>query len=158
MADVAALLASARTILVVDWPSRDVPESLARAGFVVVVHGGPGPEDYTAYEVVDGHVVLRPVGRPPDRVDIVYSYRPLDELAEIVEAAVGAGARAVWVQSGIDPGGVRDPVGCWLSAADAVRARALVEAAGLAYADHPYIVEALAGLPGHPPGPPDQGD
>lgn len=32
MADDRALLAGAHTILVVDWPSREVPEALARAG------------------------------------------------------------------------------------------------------------------------------
>jgi predicted CoA-binding protein len=149
--DAAGLLASARTVLVVDWPSRAVPESLARAGYVVVVRGGPGPEDYTAWEA-DG--VRRRVGAPA-HVDIVYSHRPLEELPEIVAVAVGAGAGAVWIQSGLDAAGARDPRGCWLAGADAARARAVVEGAGLAYVDQPYIVDAL---PGHPPGPDDEGN
>jgi hypothetical protein len=33
------------TVLVIDWPTKDVPESLTMAGFHVVVRGGPGPED-----------------------------------------------------------------------------------------------------------------
>jgi hypothetical protein len=35
-------------VLVIDWPSRDVADALVRAGFDVVVHDGPGPEDYAA--------------------------------------------------------------------------------------------------------------
>ncbi len=41
------ILQAVETVLVTDWPSRDVPEALVRAGFHVVVHGGPGPEDYS---------------------------------------------------------------------------------------------------------------
>ena len=43
------------TVLVIDWPNRDVPEALALAGFHVYV-GGPGPEDYSVYEVSNGQV------------------------------------------------------------------------------------------------------
>lgn len=58
------ILRNVETILVVDWPSKEVPELLALAGFQVVVHGGPGLEDYSAYEVNDGKVTARRVGRP----------------------------------------------------------------------------------------------
>jgi hypothetical protein len=58
---------------VIDWPSREVPETLARAGFHVVVRGGPGPEDYLAYELDSSRnlaqnpdeVVVRHIGRAP---------------------------------------------------------------------------------------------
>jgi hypothetical protein len=40
-----------QTILVIDWPSKEVPETLARAGFRVVVRGGPGPEDLLGVRV-----------------------------------------------------------------------------------------------------------
>jgi predicted CoA-binding protein len=140
MNDVDSILAGARTFLVVDWPTRDVPNSLALAGYEVVVHGGPGPEDYTAYEVVDGEVVERRAGRPPERADVVYTYRPLDELPEIVETAVGLGAGTVWVHAGDDT------------------ARSVVEGAGLAYVDHPDIAGAVRsrlneGPAPTPPGP-----
>jgi predicted CoA-binding protein len=144
MTDIASILAGARTILVVDWPSRDVPDSLARAGYEVVVHGGPGPEDYMAYEVAGDEVVERHVGRPPDHADIVYSFRPLDELDEILDVARRLGATTVWTQSGLSVAGGKDPTGCWLPAADSARARAKVEAAGLRYMDRPYVVDALA--------------
>ena len=144
MTDIASILAGARTIMVVDWPSRDVPHSLARAGYEVVVHGGPGPEDYTAYETAGDEVEERHVGRPPAHADIVYSFRPLAELDEILDVARRLGATTVWTQSGLSVDGEKDPTGCWLPAADSAGARAKVEAAGLAYVDRPYIVEALA--------------
>jgi len=145
--DAAAVLASATTFLVVDWPTREVPEALARAGYEVVVRGGPAPEDHAAFEVVDGEVVRRPLGRPPERVDVVYAFRPLGELPGIVETAVAAGAGAVWIQSGRDAAGARDPKGCWLPEADAAQARAVVEAAGLVYVDQPFIADAVRDRP-----------
>ena len=129
------ILAGARTVLVVDWPSVDVPEALARAGFEVVVHGGPRPDDYTAYEVQDDRVVTRHVGRPPDQADLVYTYRPLDELPEIVDMARALGARAVWVQSDLTHAG------------GSSRARAVVENSGIVYVDKPYIVDAVRSGP-----------
>ncbi|MDQ4069650.1 MAG: hypothetical protein M3203_09325 [Actinomycetota bacterium] len=72
----ADILSDAETVLVVDWPSRDVPEALARAGLYVVVHGGPGPDDYAAYEDRDGDVVTRHLGHPPERADVVYVSAP----------------------------------------------------------------------------------
>jgi hypothetical protein len=35
------VLRAAHTVLVVDWPSRDVPTSVAALGFAVPVRGGP---------------------------------------------------------------------------------------------------------------------
>ena len=145
MTDVEAILAAAHTFLVVDWPTRDVPDTLARAGYEVVVHGGPGPEDYTAYEVVDGEVVERRVGRPPRSADVVYTFRPLEELPEVVEAALSVGARAVWIQSGLSTAGEGDAEGSWMPAEAAAGARAMVEGAGLEYVDGPYIADAVRG-------------
>ena len=143
MSAVEAILAGARSFLVVDWPTRDVPDTLAGAGYEVVVHGGPGPEDYTAYEVAGGEVVERRVGRPPAHADVVYTFRPLEELPEIVATAQAVGAGTVWVQSGLSAAGVKDPEGCWMPPGAAAGARALVEAAGLAYVDQPYIAGAV---------------
>ena len=149
MTDPLALLASASSILVVDWPTRDVPDALARAGLEVVVHGGPGPEDYVAYEMGDGgKVVERRTGRPPEQADVVYTYRPLDELPEIVDQARAIGARAVWIHSGLTAGGEEYPTGSWLADEDAAAARAIVESAGLAYVDSPYIADVARGLGG----------
>ena len=143
MTQVESVLAGARSFLVVDWPTRDVPDTLAGAGYEVVVHGGPGPEDYTAYEVAGTEVVERRVGRPPAHADVVYSFRPLEELPEIVAMAQTVGARAVWLQSGLSADGGKDPQGCWLPAEAAAGARTTVEAAGLLYVDQPYIAGAV---------------
>ena len=143
MTEVESVLAGVGSFLVVDWPTRDVPDTLAGAGYDVVVHGGPGPEDYTAYEMAGGAVVERRVGRPPAHADVVYTFRPLAELSEIVAMAQSVGARTVWLQSGLSADGEKDPEGCWLPAEAAAGARALVEAAGLAYVDQPYIARAV---------------
>jgi predicted CoA-binding protein len=148
VADRADLLASVRSVLVVDWPSREVPDTLALAGYDVVVSGGPEPDNYSAYEAIDGAVVVRFIGRGPDRVDLVYAHRPLAELAGIVAMARALGATAVWWQSGRSADGGRDPHGCWLGPDESAEARRHVEAAGLQYVDDVYIADAVRGLPG----------
>ena len=135
------ILKSAQTILVIDWPTKDVPETLARAGFEVVVHGGPGPEDYTAYEVRDGSVQVRHTGRPPEHADIVYSYRPLNELPNAIATAKAAGAKVIWTQSGKNVHGESDPQGCWVPPQELEAAREMVQAAGLLYVSEPYIAD-----------------
>jgi hypothetical protein len=152
MTDVADFLRGSRTVLLVDWPDRDVPDTLARAGFDVVSNDGPSADEYNAYEVVEGEVRIRRVGRPPERVDFVYTHRPVDELADIVEQACALGARAVWIQSGLDASGARDTRGCWMAAERSAEAREIVESAGLTYIESPYIADAVrrvsAGGPG----------
>ena len=136
----------AHAVLVVDWPSRDVPDALVRGGFAVVVHGGPGPEDYAPYELERGEVVVRPAGPPPAHADLVYSHRPVYELPGIVTTARTLGATTVWLQSGLGADGSRDPTGCWMPEAESRRAREIVESAGLAYLDEPYIADAVRRL------------
>jgi predicted CoA-binding protein len=144
------ILRASRTVLVVDWPSRDVPDALARAGLEVVVRGGPGPNDFSAYRLDPEHpgqLVVRPLDAAPEQVDLVYAHRPLVELAAIVDVARALRARAIWVQSGLSSPGVADPQGCWLAPEDSAAARQLVESAGVAYLDSPYIAEAARGRP-----------
>ena len=133
------ILKNVQTILIVDWPSKEVPELLALAGFQVVVHGGPGPEDYSAYEVNDGKVTARRVGRPPERAELVYSYRPFSELPGIIAAAKDLRALTIWTQSGVTQGGKNDPKGCWLPEDELRRTRELVQSAGLTHIAEPYI-------------------
>ena len=71
------ILRATKTILVVDWPSRDVPATLVRAGYDVVVRGGPARDHYSTYVGDDGEVVEQRTGGPPERADLVYSYRPV---------------------------------------------------------------------------------
>jgi hypothetical protein len=49
--DLKEIFKTVQAMLVIDWPSKELPETLTRAGFQVVVRGGPGPEDYSAYEL-----------------------------------------------------------------------------------------------------------
>jgi predicted CoA-binding protein len=141
MTDAERILKAASSVLVVDWPSRDVPDSLARAGYAVVVKGGPEPDNYQAQELRDGAVVARHVGRPPDHADIVYSHRGLGELPGIVQMARELGATAVWCQSGLAGPEVKDPKGCWVPEDESREARSLVESAGLAYVEDAYIAD-----------------
>jgi hypothetical protein len=141
MPDLRDLLTTSTSFLLVDWPDRDVPETLARHGYRVVAL--EGPDIYNAYEMADGQVHVRQVDKPNGPIDIVYAHRPVDELAEIVEQARALDARSVWLQSGRDGSGNRDPRGCWLSAEDSTRARQVVESAELVYVDSPYLPDAV---------------
>jgi predicted CoA-binding protein len=143
MTDVAKLLAGTKAVLLIDWPSRDVPDTLARSGFTVV--SNDGPDEYNAYEVQGGEVRVREVGQLPKQADLVYTHRPTDELQEIVDTAKAVAAKAVWIQSGRDKTGAKDPRGCWLSQAESANARKVVEGAGLAYIEAPYIADAVRG-------------
>ena len=139
----ARVLAETRSVLVIDWPSRDVPASLAFAGYTVFVKGGPRPADYAAWELDSGEPVSRPLGREPDRVDLVYCHRPFGELPGIVALARRLGARAFWWQTGLTSGGGKDPSGCWAPTEESRQARELAAAAGLAYIDDVYIADAV---------------
>jgi predicted CoA-binding protein len=146
MTEAEEMLKAAHTILLVDWPSRDVPDTLARAGYTVVVRGGPEPDNYSAYEVQNAEVVTHRVGHHPERADLVYSHRPLEELADIAAMARRIGAKAVWCQSGVGPDGVNDPKGCWVPEDKSRQARTIVESAGMAYIEHVYIADAVRRL------------
>ncbi len=143
MTAVAKLFAGTKTVLLIDWPSRDVPDTLARGGFTVV--SNDGPDEYNAYEVEGGEVRVRDVGQLPERADLVYTHRPIDELPEIVDTAKSVGAKAVWIQSGLDKGGAKDPRGVWFPTAQSDKARKIVEGAGITYIDAPYIADAVRG-------------
>jgi hypothetical protein len=86
-------------------------------------------------------VVVRRVGRPPDHAGLIYAFRPLSELPQIIATALSLGAKAVWTQSGLSAAGVRDPQGCWLADDDLLSARTLVQNAGLTHIAAPYIVD-----------------
>ena len=138
------ILEAVETVLVIDWPSKDVPESLVRAGFHVVVRGGPNA--YSAYELDNGEIVTRRVDGPPETADLIYSHRPLNELPEIIALAKRLHTSAIWIQSGLSSPGVKDPKGCWMSPEELQNARDLVEPAGLKLITEPYIGDVARGL------------
>jgi len=133
------ILESIKTILVIDWPSKDVPESLVRAGFEVIVRGGPGPEDFSAYALEGDAVVNRRTGRAPDQADLIYTYRPLKELPGVISQAKDLHATTIWFQSGMLSNGTEDPKAGWLSPEDLRTSSALAEEAGLRFVHEPYI-------------------
>jgi predicted CoA-binding protein len=145
--DAELLLDQADTIVLVDWPAREVPETRARAGYTVIVKGGPEPDHYSAHELRDGQVTVRRIDQPPEQADLIYSHRPREELAGIVTLAQRLGAKAIWCQSGLARQGVNDPRGCWRPDDKSQEARLMVESAGLAYVDDRYIVDVVRGLP-----------
>jgi predicted CoA-binding protein len=116
------------TVLIVDWPSRRVPEAFVRAGYDVFVKGGP--DTYTSWRQREGDVITEPVTGAPAPVDLLYVYRPIDELPGLVDVARRAGATTVCGQFG----------------AASPQARRIVEAAGLTYLDEAELVERLPGL------------
>lgn len=146
MAEWEQILRSADSVLLVDWPSRDVPETLVRAGYQVFVKGGPGPDDYTAQELRGEEVLARPVSRAPEHADLVYSCRPSEELPDVTAIARQVGATAVWYQSGRDSAGAPDPRGFSMTWVESQVARAIVESAGLTYVEGPYIADTVRRL------------
>jgi hypothetical protein len=140
-----------RTVLVIDWPSKEVPEALALAGFQVVVRGGPGPQDYSAYQVDQAGTVVRRPTHQPDQAELIYSHRPMTELPSIVSIGKALHAKVIWTQSGISAPGTKDPRGCWVLEADDQRDAELVRSAGMSYFSQPYIADAVREVVGSNP-------
>lgn len=94
------LLRSAKTIAVVGLssnrkrPSYSVSEYMQRAGYRIV------PVNPKETEVL-GERAYASLEAVPERIDIVDVFRRSEFVAEIVEAAIRVGARAVWMQEGV---------------------------------------------------------
>lgn len=150
MTDLQDLLATASVIDIVDWPHQDVPGALVRAGYTVVatryppdpaappyllhevIDRTPTPEDGKAYELRDGgHLLFRPLGQRPPVIDIASAYRPPEEQPAIVEEAIRTGARAVWIEPGVEVSS---------------QARDMAVAARLAFVEGTSIADAVSAL------------
>ena len=142
------LLGSASAVLVVDLPSRDVPDTLARADLSVALSGGLEPDNHSCLRHARYRGGRSSSGRPPERADIVSVYRALDELPGIVRQATAIGATTVRSQSGMSDATTRDPSGCWV---DEEKARhACTGSAGLRYVDQLYIPDVARRLSANP--------
>ena len=90
-------------ILLIDWPSQDVPRALVTAGFTVLsANLGRGTASSYGIERRDGdeQLVITRLDTMPGRVDVVCLFRPPEEHAAITRRAVELGAHTVWVQRG----------------------------------------------------------
>ena len=145
-----SILRSARSVLLVDWPSTKVPRALIEAGLLVF---GYAPHHYSKAELVFDHsaaadsknvfpleaeedkefLVFNRLASRPARVDIVSVYRPAAELPGILEEQVlPLGATAVWLQR---------PVAC-------AEERCLVEQHGLMLIENCDIAQIARKLRG----------
>ena len=110
------VLPAGAVVVLVDWPSPDVPRSLLAAGLTVLsvnhvrrtassysvadgeVVAGDGVDVLPAERRGDGDLVIRRLDAMPSHADVVCAYRPTAELAAITQMAVEFGAHTMWVQ------------------------------------------------------------
>ncbi|HEX4644894.1 MAG TPA: CoA-binding protein [Verrucomicrobiae bacterium] len=110
------VLETARTILLVDWPSPAVPRALLEAGFTVFSYS-PGryskaeiapspPSDVDSGGVFPpkeqsekGYLVFRRLGGQPSSADLVSVYRSAEEMPGIIaDHVLPLRARVIWLQ------------------------------------------------------------
>ena len=124
-----AVLDVTRTVLLVSYIGPEIPDTLAEAGFDVVVKTGPGPDDWSPAR--------------PTRVDLVH----LDvgtAFDEYLAVAVELGAHTFWYHSArTRPPAPADNRGCWVPAPQAEAQRRATEAAGLRYVDDRYLADVV---------------
>lgn len=100
--DIRTLLEGARTIAIVgasdrpDRPSHGVMATLQRHGYRVI----PVNPAITG-EHVHGEFVFRELAQLGDPIDIVDIFRRSHAAGEVVDQAIEAGAKAVWMQLGV---------------------------------------------------------
>lgn len=94
-----------QSILLVDWPSRDIPLKLVQSGFTVFSYS---PDGYhQAFVTVTGNsndeLVFHPMNKPPVAVDLVMIYRPSEEHASIIrDHVIPLGAKVLWLQPPVE--------------------------------------------------------
>jgi uncharacterized protein len=100
-ASISALLASAKTVAVVGLSSKPyrasygVAETLQAAGYRIF------PVNPNESEVLGEKCYAR-LEDIPEKIDIVDIFRRPEFVPEIVDAAIRVGARAIWMQEGVE--------------------------------------------------------
>jgi predicted CoA-binding protein len=100
MDNIPELLRTSRTIAVVGLssrrmrPSHGVSEYMQSAGYRII------PVNPNETEVL-GERAFPSLDAVPEKIDIVNVFRRSEYVPDIVEAAIRAGARAVWLQEGV---------------------------------------------------------
>jgi hypothetical protein len=110
-----AILTSADSVLLVDWPSTALPRGLLGSGLRVF---GYSPSGYSSAHLFEekpgdpdlrcfaperpgekGFLVFKRMAGPPEGVDVVCVYRPSEELPQIIKSQVAPlGAKMLWLQ------------------------------------------------------------
>ena len=98
--EIRQLLEESKTVAVVGWsnkpdrPSYDVAAALPDQGFTI----------YLVNPIIQStpeHTVYPSLAAVPEKIDIVDIFRRPEDVPEVVEAAIAAGAKAIWMQLGI---------------------------------------------------------
>ena len=115
MSDPKQILAAAKRILLIDWPSTTMVRTLVANGFTVFSYSpdkyseatvtADPPTDLDGVNVIPpkdgtekGYLVFRRLNAAPGNIDIVCVYRPAEELPGIIERHVfPLGARTLWL-------------------------------------------------------------
>lgn len=109
------ILASAKNILLVDWPEQGIPRALINAGFNVYCYSpnnytqaglyAEPPQDISANNILQPrenekyNLVFQNLNGKPRHADIVNIYRPEAEIEGIIQNHVlPLGASVVWLQ------------------------------------------------------------
>jgi CoA binding protein len=118
------VLKEAKVVLLVDWPTPELPRILLKSGFKVFCYS---PNGYTRAEIVaeyphdvnqknifppkdkGGFLVFRQLAAPPPAIDIANVYRPEQEHAGIVtNVLLALGTKCVWLQPPVTSAKTRD--------------------------------------------------
>jgi predicted CoA-binding protein len=92
-------------ILLVDWPSPEIPRTLVNAGFTVFSYS---PEKYSQalIEITapgEFELIFRQMDHSPGAIDLVLIYRPPEEHEAIIKGHVlPLGARVIWLQPPVE--------------------------------------------------------
>ena len=145
------VLAEVHDVVLHNWPSRDVPDTLVRAGFAVTVYGGPEPDDISAHELAGDELIIRKTGTPPARADVVYvfpwpGFEVERDLPAVASRARELGAATLWYQSGRTSDGTPNPEACWLPSGEAALINSIVKHAGLRPVYDAYIADSARQL------------
>ena len=143
-----SVLRTAKTIMLVDWVTPELPRTLIEAGINVTSYDTRNntarsltiasnesaiPEGMSRDDIFrpgdgqTGIMLSLPLPEPSKHVDLVCVSRLAEEAPEIARLAVTMGARALWLQSGIR----------------SEEARNICEAAGLGFIDDSCIIGAV---------------
>jgi hypothetical protein len=140
------ILQNSSSVMLVDWITTQVPRTLLEAGFRVY---GSSPGGYSSADLFteapqgeylsvfppedqqNGFLVFRRLAEAPAHVDIVYVYRPAEELKKIITTTMNAvGATTFWLQPPVTSD----------------EARRLAEEQGIAFVEGIDIVDAVRRL------------